>query len=305
MTPDFLVIGAYKCGTTALHHYLRAHPGLFVPERKEPNYFAFAGDRAPFEHPAAAGSIRDRADYDALFRAAPAGQIRGEVSPACMPVSGACSRIRAQAPGARLVAVLRNPVERAYSDFMMYRRDGLECESSFVRALEAQPTRDAATDPTSHYISTGCYGAQLSRYLEEFPREQIHVVLHEDLRDDRDRTLRDLFAFLGVDSSVIIDEQAPSNVSGEPDGMAIRAAYSLRRRAGALRPIVPEGIRRHLDARLQQKLVRAPVPEESVRMLSEIYRDDVADALPPAPPRPVSVAAPLASGPSRFHCAYG
>lgn len=273
--PDFLVIGAYKSGTTALHHYLRSHPALFVPDRKEPNHYAFAGDVPPFEHPAASGSVRDPKVYSALFANASPGRLMGEVSPAYLAVPVACDRIHRAAPQVRLIAVLRNPVARAYSDYLMYRRDAVEPEGSFVRALEQQSQRDPATDPTSRYISTGFYGAQLARYLAAFPREQIHVLLHEDLRDARRDSLSAVFHFLGVDHALDIEEQAPSNVSGEPGGLGMRLAYGARRRARVLRPIVPESVRRRMDGQLERRLVRTPMPPEAAGMLIDIYRDDV------------------------------
>lgn len=275
-SPHFLVIGAYKCGTTALHHYLRAHPGLFVPQRKEPNYFAFAGAEPPFDHPAAATSIRDRTTYEGLFAPAPSGAISGEVSPAYLAVPAACERIRTAVPDVRLVAVLRDPVERAYSDYLMYRRDGLERAANFREALDQQARRDRATDPTSRYIDTGRYAAQLAPYLATFPRDRVHVLLHEEVRDHRDQTLRGLFEFLGVDPTVEIRDQAPSNVSGEPGGMGMRVAYGVRRRLRGLRPIVPEGVRRHLDARLERQLVRTPLPDDAAELLIDSYREDVA-----------------------------
>jgi hypothetical protein len=274
--PDFLVIGAYKSGTTALHHHLRAHPGLFLPERKEPNHFAFAGDTAPFTHPAAAGSVRDRSSYDALFAGAPAGSVIGEVSPAYLAVPGSCDRIRAALPAVRLVAVLRNPVERAYSDFLMYRRDGTEPEPAFLHALERQSARDAATDPTSRYVSTGFYAQQLEPYLQAFPRERLHLLLHEDLRDDREPTLAGLFEFLGVDPDVALDEQPPANVSGEPGSAGLRLAYAVRRRVrDHLRPVIPAGLKRRVDAQLERRLVRAPMPPDARARLIDTYREDV------------------------------
>lgn len=276
IVPDFLVIGAYKSGTTALHHLLRAHPGLYLPARKEPGFFAFAGERPLFDHPAATSSVREQADYDALFAGARPGQRLGEVSPAYLAVPAACARIREAAPEVRLVALLRNPVDRAYSDYLMYRRDGLEREEDFLRALDHQAERDPATDPTSHYLDTGRYAEQIDRYLQAFPREQLHVLLHEDLSDDHDATVRALLSFLGVDPTVDLGAQAPSNVSGVPASSAMRLAYALRRRVGTrLRPVVPEGLKRRLDHQLQQRLVREPMPPEARERLIDLYRPDV------------------------------
>ncbi len=276
IVPDFLVIGAYKSGTTALHHYLRAHPALFVPERKEPSFYAFVGASTPFDHPAAAQSVRDPGAYDRLFAGAAPGQLLGEVSPAYMAVSSACERIVKGAPGARLIAILRDPVGRAYSDYLMYRRDGLEREPTFLQALELQSVRDPANDPTSRYIATGRYAEQLEPYFQAFPRQQLHVLLHEDLRDDRGSALRALFRFLGVDADIALDEQVPANVSGVPASAGLRLAYAARRRAQRfLGPIVPPDLKRRVDAQLQRRLVREPMPAEARDLLTELYREDV------------------------------
>ena len=277
IVPDFLVIGAYKSGTTALHHQLRRHPDLYLPARKEPGFFAFDDSRPPVAHPAAASSVRRRRDYDALFAGAPPGAVLGEVSPAYLAVPGTWAHIRAAAPTVRLVAVLRNPVERAYSDYLMYRRDGIEKEASFLSALEQQDRRDPATDPTSRYLSTGLYAEQLEPYLSAFPRGQVHVLLHDDLRAQPAGTLRDLFGFLGVSTEVALEAVQDVNVSGEPTSAAVRLAFRARRRAGRLlKPVVPEPLKRRADSILQRGLARPPLPTDARDLLLDAYRADVA-----------------------------
>lgn len=274
--PSFLVIGAYKSGTTALHHWLRAHPDLFLPERKEPSYFAFAEAVAPFDHPAARDAVRDRSSYEALFAAARPHEVVGEVSPAYLAVPAACARIRAHLPAARLIAVLRNPVERAYSDYLMYRRDGLEREPDFLRALAQQSERDAATDPTSRYIETGFYAAQIERFQQAFPATQLHVLLHDDLRVDESGTLRRVFEHLRVDPDVELGVQPPSNVSGVPTRPSLRVAYALRRRLRrVIGPLVPDTVKRRVDAQLEQRLDRPAMPDDARRFLADLYRADI------------------------------
>lgn len=274
--PDFLVLGAYKSGTTALHHYLRAHPDIFIPERKEPNYFAFADVVEPFEDPAGHTSIRSSTDYERLFAGARANQKLGEVSPAYLTIPSACTRIRQMAPEARLIALLRNPIDRAYSDYLMYRRRGEEHEEHFLDALRQQSERRRSLDPTAHYITTGLYFAQLSPYFEAFDRSQLLVVLHEEFSEDRDRVLRDLFAFIGVSPEVRIAEQEASNVSGVPKSLPLRLAYGFRNRfRDQLRPIVPSSVKRRLDASLERRLTREPMDAEARAWLRDVYRNDV------------------------------
>ncbi len=274
--PHFLVIGAYKSGTTALHHYLRAHPEIFIPQRKEPNFFAFADQVSPFDFPAASTSIRDRTSYDRLFLGAQNNQKLGEVSPAYLAVSSACDRIRVDAPKTHLIAILRNPAERAYSDYLMYRRDGLEHEESFIDALHKQNSRDSSVDPTSHYVSTGFYFKQLGPYFKTFRHDQIRILLHEELSTDREGVLRNLFEFIGVDPTVEIADQDPSNVSGVPTSLPLRLAYTFRNRfKNQLRNVIPAPIKRSIDAGLERHLTREPMPLEARAFLIDTYRTDV------------------------------
>jgi hypothetical protein len=274
--PDFLVIGAYKSGTTALHDDLRAHPELFVPSRKEPNFFAFAGRAPEPNHPAAGKSVLDQDRYEALFADRGDAVAAGEVSPEYLANPHACAAIRRLVPEARLVAVLRNPVERAYSDYLMYRRDGLEPEADFERAIDQQDARAARGDPTGFYLRTGRYAEQLEPYLATFPREQLHIVLYEDLRSAREATLSGIFEFLGVSSDVAIPDAAPVNVSGEPSNPAVRAAYAVRRRVAARAAgRVPPWLTRAADRVLQRGLTHPELSPESRARLGAYYRDDV------------------------------
>jgi hypothetical protein len=272
--PDFLVIGAYKCGTTTLHHALRQHPGLFLPSRKEPNFFAFEGMAAD-DHPAAATSIRDLDSYTALFDSAPSGARVGEVSPAYMANSVSVKGIYERIPDAKLVAIIRNPIDRAYSDFLMYVRDGVEPYRDFGRALDEQDQRRAAGLPTGHYISTGFYGAQLEPFVEAFGRQRLHVVLMEDFAADQRTVLQEICRFLGVDDGFVPEREDALNVSGVPVGRLSKHALKLRHRAAPrLKPFVPVRAKHAVDRILQRGLLRPPLPADQRIRLGELYRSD-------------------------------
>jgi len=273
--PDFLVIGAYKCGTTTLQHVLRQHPGLFLPSRKEPNFFAFEG-MASGSHPAAAGSVRDLRQYEALFDGATATARVGEVSPAYLANPASAGRIHARIPGAQLIAILRHPVERAYSDFLMYVRDGLEPHTDFGRALDEQEERQAAGLPTGHYVSTGMYGRQLEPFVEVFGADHVHVALMEDLAADQTSVLQGICRFLGVDDGFAPEREDALNVSGVPSGRVSKTALKVRHRAAPLlKPFVPVRAKHAVDRVLQRGLQRPTLPAEQRNRLLEVYRPDV------------------------------
>lgn len=281
MLPNFLVIGAYKCGTTSLHHYLGQHPDIFMAARKEPNFFAFDTRQntditVGVQHPALAGAVTDLSEYEALF-AGHGGRARvGEVSPEYLVNEWACARIAARIPDAKLIVVLRNPVDRAYSDYLMYVRDGLEHET-FERALELQDERSERGELTGYYLSTGHYADQIGRYDETFGPEQLHIALFDDLFGDRNDTLASIFEFLGVDPDVELTPERALNRSGVPDSGAMRIVFDLRRRLGPLlRRVVPDGVKHRLDHAAQSRLVRPEMEPRTRQRLVEEFETDVA-----------------------------
>ena len=136
--PDFLLIGAARAGTTALHSYLRQHPDIFMPARKEPNFFAFQNDVLDCKGPGADyinNSVTDLTAYKALFNPAPAHAKLGEASPLYLFSERAPANIKETAPHAKMVVILRNPIEQAYSHFMYATKQCIETEPDFGKAL--------------------------------------------------------------------------------------------------------------------------------------------------------------------------
>lgn len=271
MLPQFLVIGAYKSGSTAIQEVLQAHPQVFLPA-KGPSFFAF--DDAPaIDRPLPPGTVRDWAAYEALFAQASSDRVRGEVSPEYLANPWSCGRIRARVPEVKLVAILRNPVERAFSDYLMYVRDGEEKED-FAGALAAQVERRRAGSPTGYYLETGFYGRQLRPYFETFPREQIQIHLFDDFAADPDAVLAPLFAFLGVDPALGETPERAVNVSGVPRNALVGVAVRGGRRVA---PLLPETVRRRAKTALVRGLDRPALDADVRRRLVEVYREDVAE----------------------------
>lgn len=164
--PDFLVIGAPKAGTTALHAALGRHPSLYMSAIKEPKFFLTDGPPPARGGPGDAKTYREhvwrRADYEALFDPAPAGALRGESTPFYLCDREAQWRIRALIPHAKLIAVLRDPVERAHSNWTHLWSAGLEPIGDVVQACAAESDRIADGWATFwHYTRLGRYGEQL------------------------------------------------------------------------------------------------------------------------------------------------
>jgi len=279
--PTFLVIGTAKAGTTSLYDYLRQHPGAFMSPVKEPRFFAYDGRPLPAGGPGGfhGRTVMDPAAYEALFDGAEPGQARGEASPMYLYSALAADRIAARVPEARLVAVLRDPAERAFSHFLHLRRDELEPCATFAEALAREPERIAGDwDWSFHYRALGLYDAQLARYAALFPPEQIHVVLYEDLARDAVGVAQGVYRFLGLDDTFAPDVRAKLNTGGVPkEGAAWRVAstydHPLRR---VLRPFLPHRLRLALLSRLRERALERPTLDPKVRAdLVAGYRDDV------------------------------
>ena len=202
--PNFFVIGAGKSGTTALYDALRQHPQIFMSPIKEPHYFAFQGLPPVFKGPAGdyyrRTGVYSPRDYYMLFQHAMQYKSIGEASPTYMVSDYAAEHIRQDLPDSKLVAVLRQPAERAYSNYMYFVQKGIEHASSFSEALEQEPRRrEQGWADLFFYRHKGYYHQQLSRYFGVFPREQIRIYFYEDWKESPQNILQDLFGFLEVD----------------------------------------------------------------------------------------------------------
>ena len=204
--PNFFVIGAPKAGTTALYRALTEHPEIYVPKLKEPHFFSY--DPTAPDWKTVRSTRRERhmrvtapLDYFRLFSEATGYKAVGEASTSYLRSKLAPQRIREQLPEAKLVAVLRHPVERAHSSYWFYLSIGLESASTFEEAMDPE-RRTSGPMLGDQHSDHGFYHAHLSRWFALFPREQIKIYLFEDLRYASAAMLRDLFGFLGVDRGV-------------------------------------------------------------------------------------------------------
>ena len=281
--PNFLVIGAAKSGTTSLYHYLAQHPDVFMSPVKEPNFFALEGERPSFRAPGAderinRWSVTDPDEYRKLYQGANGESALGEASPVYLYSEKAVARIKHHVPEARLIAVLRNPAERAYSGFLHLLLNGRETVKDFGEALALEEERKRENwDWIWHYKSMGFYHEQLSRYREAFDAEKIKVYLYEDLEGDPAGVVRDAYGFLGVDASFVPSPPARYNATGIPRSKKLN---DLLRKdnpiKSAAKLFVPKRFRRKLLMNMQNRiLVKRPFPQRERRQLAEEYRENV------------------------------
>lgn len=278
--PNFLIIGSGRSGTTSLHNYLDQHPEVFMSALKETDYFALENRAHLYGGPGAKwlvkSSVSTRPQYEALFAAAAGYKAVGESSPRYLYTPEAIDNIRASLPEARLIAILRNPVERAFASYLGMCRDGWEKCENFRAAIEDEPRRVAENWLFGRYVSMGYYHRHLSRVCARFPRDRIRVYLYEDLRRDPAALVADMFGYIGVSPDFVPDMSRRHNVSGIITNPVLRTVWtgSAKMRT-AIRPVVPHGLR-HLAGRLFVRDLKKPEFDPGLkRELTAKYREDI------------------------------
>jgi hypothetical protein len=276
--PNFLIVGAAKAGTTALHAYLRQHPQIFMTPDKETNFFAFEGEKLNFrgigDEKLKDFTITDLKTYQAEFAGVKDERAIGEACPLYLYSPKAVERIHAYLPNVRLIVILRNPVERAYANFLHLIRDDREPHRDFDRALQEEGNRiNDNWEWFWHYIQLGYYGAQLERYYQTFDRSQIKVYLYEDLRDKPLDLLQDIFKFLGVDEQFTPDMSIRPNKSGMPKNKFFH--YFLTK-PNPVKTILKPLFSDRLRQKIQHKNLTTPQINDRTRQaLTDLYREDI------------------------------
>jgi Sulfotransferase family len=299
--PDFLVAGVPKAGTTALHAALSRHPGLYMSPIKEPKFFLTDGPPPTRGGPGDALTYREhvwqRDKYEALFDAAP-GVPRGESTPLYLYSRAAMRRIRDLIPAAKLIVILRDPIERAHSNWTHLWSAGLEPEPDFVRACAEEERRIAAGWASFwHYIGLGKYGEQLDCAFSLFPREQVLVLRYRLLVDEPAATLDRICAFLGVETGILA-EIPRENVTAHPERTLAHRAAALGMRAGTaagqllpgnaaaaathrLERFLQRGARERRPLGWEQRQALLPRFTGDIKLLEEVVREDFGDWLAP------------------------
>jgi hypothetical protein len=274
--PTFLIIGMAKSGTSSVYAYLRGHPQVFLSPVRTPNFFGLGEQHeircgGPVKHFGAKTSTL--AQYQRLFAAAQNEIALGEGSSFFNFTPRAAQRIRHYIPDARLIAILRQPAERAYSQYLYARWLGWEHSSSFADALGDEPKRLAEQwFPFLRYRESSLYADRLLAFYDAFPRAQIRVYLFDDLRRDTAGLMRDIFTFLGVDPGFV------PNVSVKHNPSRVKRFPWLRNRAALRsRRLVPQWLRSGLARLLSEFPDQAPPPLDPVlrgRLTAE-FRSDI------------------------------
>jgi hypothetical protein len=245
-----------------MYEYLRQHPGVYMSPVKETNYYWYEGQAENRK------SVKTRAEYEALFAGAAGQRAIGEASPQYLNSETAPDRIRADLPGARLIVSLRHPVDRAYSAYLGWLRNG----------RGTTPVREALRSG-SPFVEHSRYFPRLSRYFERFPRAQIKIVRFDDFVADPPSVMRDLFAFVGVDPDVAVDTRTVHNAARVPRSpwlnLAMSRLSSLRRVMLRPVPALANGTGILTPLQRAMRVPTPPLPEDLRKTLQREFEDDI------------------------------
>jgi hypothetical protein len=273
--PNFIVIGAWKAGTTSLYRYLKQHPQIYMSPIKETNFFALMGGKSDLvgvRTKEISRSITKIEDYLTLFRGVSNEEAIGEVSPRYLYSPKACERIRQYIPGAKLIVILRDPVERAYSSYLMYVSFGIESCTNFSEAIKDRQT-------WGYHGPPGFYYEQIKRYFKTFNQDHIRLYLYDDWETKNPEILKDIFRFLGVDDTFVPEVFVRYEVSGFPRNRVLSFLLSPNPVKNTLKGLLPASLRRPIITYIMniknQNLIKPPLPSEVRRELISVYRDDI------------------------------
>lgn len=293
--PTFLIIGAAKSGTTSLYQYLGQHPDIFMSPEKEPHFFAFKDHPLNFSGPGDDKLIERTVStwegYRSLFESAESHMAIGEASPSTLYFPASVRRIEKYLPEARLVVILRNPVDRAHSNFYTMLLQAREPQSSFRAALEKEDERIASNwSMFWHYKRLGFYHSQLSRFYERFSSDQIHVCLFNDFVQNPTAVSQDIFSFIGVDNTFVPDTSTQYNQSGHPKSWALHYLLQCAGIGKKVRTVLPSSLNKLIGTYCQpvtrrmrqwkkyivhRNLESPSLAAETRSYLRDLYREDI------------------------------
>lgn len=235
--PDFLIIGAPKCGTTSLFHYLDDHPQIYVPSEKEPHFYSYVGEERPH------WGMENRAAYTSLFRGARADQVCGEASTWYLYSQTAAREIQKRAPDTRCIALLRQPVDRAYSSWSFRVQQGWE-DLGFPDAIAREDERvDDGALWDVHYLRAGLYYEQIRRFHEHLGADQVKILWFDDFTSDANSVVEEALSFLGLGPVDSMDTNTIHNPTTLPRSQTLNRLLNADQLRHLARRALPSSIR--------------------------------------------------------------
>lgn len=273
--PTFFIVGAAKAGTTSLYSYLKQHPQIYMSPMKEPHYFSEVGTRYGRQH--FVDVVTDEGEYLALFRGAGGYPAVGEASTSYLGFEDTADKIHARLPEARIIILLRDPIEQACSHYLMDVRQRGQKLSFYDAVVKEQREPEFGWGKAWHRY-TEPYYPKVKRYLDVFGPGQVLILLTESLQSNPSETVAEVIEFLGLDVRPVarMDFTTKHNPYAAPRNDLAQAVMSSNKVRAVVRTLFPKRVLWFVRDRVLFKRQEKPAPDErSVRVLREIYESDV------------------------------
>jgi hypothetical protein len=275
--PNFFIVGAQKAATTSLYFYLKEIPGVYMSPLKEPFYFS------PHAVPNSASDIiRDKKEYLRLFEKARGYKAIGEATPIYLWDPDTPKLIHEAVPHARIIMILRDPIERAYSNYLMWSKYTGIRSSFYDELMRDYKSQEKLYGRSQLYVEFGMYYEQVKRYFDTFGREQIKVIIFEEFVQHPAQTVNEVLAFLGVNYSVteVKEQYNPYSVPRSHLSNWIFALFRWLRARDIkfykMLVLLPDSVVESLPEKILFKRTHKPkIEPKAFKFLQEIYRDDL------------------------------
>ena len=271
MYPNFFIAGTVRGGTTWLYKQLRSHPQVFMCEPKEPHYYSGVPPRRKhIPH------VLDAAAYRRLFDGVGNEIAVGDASTSYLWSDGAAERIHRDVPAARIIAVLRDPVDRAFSHYLMHVREGVQTRPFYEAVRDDWAARTQRWETSNLYVDLGLYHQQVKRYLDIFGADQVMVLSFGEIRKSPEEVIRRIAAFLGIDAARFPPPGGAENAYARPANAFARELLGNQTLRRAVR-VLPYALRRSVKHTMLLKTDDKPaLDRRSVEFLAPLFADDLA-----------------------------
>lgn len=281
--PDFIVVGAPKCGTTSLYYYLMQHPDIYLPEKKELHFFSKEILKANFGGPGDADrNLRnicgDESRYNQYFEKASAHCIKGEISPSYFVYPETAERIKEICGAVHIIIMLRDPVEKAFSQYCHMLTNGIET-LSFEEALQSEDGRaEEHWNDFWLYTKSSYYCQRVKKFIEVFGKEMVKIIFLEEFSRETNEVLGEICRFLDVNSDYSFKIEERYNKSGKPHS---KLFMRLLTRQNPLRKFIGSKFSYGFKQDMYNKLMnlntgkKPELKEQTRNELKEKFRDDI------------------------------
>jgi hypothetical protein len=275
--PNFFIVGAQKAGTTSLYFYLKEIPQVYMSPVKELFYFAPHAVQT-----SVVDVIRDKKEYLKLFKNARGYVAVGEATPIYLWDPDAPKLIHQTVPHARIIIILRDPIERAYSNYLMKMKYSGMKSSFYDELIRDYKSQEKLFGRSQLYVEFGMYYKQVKRYFDIFGREQVKVIMFEEFVQHPEQSVNEVLAFLGVNYTVteIREQYNPYSVPRSPLALWIFGFFSWLRARNIkfykILALLPDSLVESAPEKILFKRKQKPkIEPKAVKFLQEIYRDDI------------------------------